>query len=338
MAPKVGGLDAESANVVARTWRAVTETVVEATRRARNARRIRVLCARHAGCSYHRDMHTRRSLVSLLLALSLLGCTPSRSVDRGSLDAASDVSASPTLEDEAIMPTLGSASTAVQTTPTEPVESIPEPEPVAPHLERMPVAEPSTALGERPGLARDEDEWGPFLRVHGLPALRPDGRAVLTVAGSDVGSAELRVLDVDTGELIERWPYPAQTEDAWEEDPVSTVDAALLRRTERRIARAGYRALAQLPLVEELAQDGERRTTFALGELRVTAHIAFEADNVLEITIADADGVRVLPRGEGDHLDGVSIAPDGSFLVLDESFCACECNEWSRVVTLSPGA
>jgi len=329
---------------IARTWRAVTEIVAEATRRSRNARRIRGLCARYAGCSYRRQMDTRRSLVSLLLALSLFGggCMPSRSADRVSPEAGSsaasdvsslgaDVDASPpTALGIPLEPALQQGAPAtVESAERSDQEAAPRHEDVT----REP--DPRAALGERPRLTREHDESGPYLTVHGFPALRPDGRAILTIAGRDLGGAEMRVLDVDTGEVIDRWPYPAWTDDAGLET-VRTLDAPLLRRTTRRIAREGYRALAPLPLVERSEQDGETRWTFALGELRVSARTSAELGD-LEITIATPAGVRVLSGEGGNGLDGVTIAPDGSFLVLDESACFCECAEWSRVITLSPG-
>lgn len=269
-------------------------------------------------------MDLGRALASLVLTLALTGGTPPRAIAG--------------VAHEATPPRSGATIVAVAT-----IEAAEGTEPTVHDEEPSFAIDPAAALGEPPRITRRRDAWGPFLKIAGLPALRADGAAVLTLATSaDIGSAQLRVFDVRTGELIDTWPFPARMDEDGP-DPVRTIDAALLRETTRRIAEDGYRALARLPVTEKPEPGVETRTTFALGALRVTGRTTWEIPPEptewdvpnpleLEVTITSAAGVRVLD--ESPELVGVSMAPDGSFVVLDEWGCTCMCDAWSRVIVI----
>lgn len=198
-------------------------------------------------------------------------------------------------------------------------------------------AELDTALLDAPRLELAEagsSDAGRLL-VRGLPAMSADGRHVLVLSEQEEGPADLAIVDASTGTEARRWPYPQQ----WAQDGeelVPRTDARARRRVERLVRDGGYRALASVPLVAIDDDLDARPTLFAADDVRVAASTSIDDvdGSVLEITIDVGDVHLVVRDTEADHLAGVSIAPDRSFLVFDESFCACECAWWERVVPI----
>ncbi len=201
---------------------------------------------------------------------------------------------------------------------------------IAPDLDTATLAAPTLAL------ARESEEDPARLLALGLPALSADGRRVLSLFEQEEGPVELEIADAATGRVIRRSPYPQQWEPTADGDVAPRIDAGARRRTDRMIAREGFRTLAAVPLVALDDDDDARPTLFAAGDVRVRASTSIDDvdGSLLEISIEVGDARLALRETGADHLERVTIAPDRSFVVLDESFCACECAWWSRVVPI----
>jgi hypothetical protein len=153
---------------------------------------------------------------------------------------------------------------------------------------------------------------------------------VLTwVTSGDYGGS-LVYVDAETGAVLERVALPVVLDD----DGRLSVDAAALRRMNRRLAR--FVPLASLPIEREETASSEG------APLRVLTRPTLEEEDepgVHVSVVRASDGARL---GEhvsyAEELTGVALVPDGSAVVLSHFHCACECASWSTWVPLSgPG-
>lgn len=167
--------------------------------------------------------------------------------------------------------------------------------------------------------------------TRGLPALSADGHVIVTSTQSDYGQ-HFVYWNAHTGEVLREEPSPMQVHDPYREDraPFWTIDDDDVAAINRAWDEAGFRPLSSYEEWIAAHPDADLRVSIESHEERDE-----ETSNVLTTeTLTVARGpwsITVAPEGE-DGAAPVAVAPDGSFIVLAESGCACECGSWHSVV------
>lgn len=183
------------------------------------------------------------------------------------------------------------------------------------------------------------------LRSEGLPAVRADGRVVVTWAAMEGQDDVLVFLDTRTGRARRRLAspehlVPSEDGESWG----ASIDRRALTRINRLLARGGYTSLPRLLLEGherrahvhpgDTVDEGELESETARFEgqgLRVVSRTDGYDDSAA-ITIADAASGRVLAEREGEGTPhAIHAADDRAFAVVSRSYCACECASWSEL-------
>lgn len=313
--------------VRASPWRLDREGVVPRTRPRGRIGPDPGRARRHEGCSWEgMDSHRARAL---LVALTLAtGCAPTAAVAPPSAAG----------ETPEVVAPISSAVPAVEADAGAPRDAGaiegdagPVEDGRVPSAPETPPAFDAT-LGDEPALVPGEEGR---LSVRGLPALSADGRRVLLLSEQEEGPADLELADTATGRTIRSWPYPQEWREVGDE-LVPHTDVRARRRTERLFRAQGFRSLAPLAVLSRDDESDARTTVFAAGDVRVTATTSIDDvdGSHLDVSVDVGSAHFEIDEDGADHLSSVEIAPDRSFLVLDYSFCACECAWWSRVVPI----
>lgn len=181
--------------------------------------------------------------------------------------------------------------------------------------------------GRRASLTVD-DRW---IVQRGFPAIDRTGTIVALIGRATelCGEGAIDLLDVQTGELRESIPLPVSGSE-WFEDVEGqncAVDFAALRRTNRRLAREGFRAL---PAAREVRAGGASWWTGGGIAVRADTSDAGDADDIDTrgpvLRAYDAQTGELLASYEDDE-NGASLwaVPGARGLVLSSSSCGCRC-------------